>query len=191
MIFYCYFWLRWNGSPYYVGKGQGDRAFIVDSHNVSMPKDHAQIILQYYPTEEDAFEAERFFISLFGRKDIGTGCLRNLTDGGENPPNWAGKKRSRHHSLACSRARRGIKQPNISLVKMGNTCGRFSKGIKRKSLNPERVQAIRQMMLLLWEERRQVGWKRNFNLSDKERQRRSDFMLSKWKDNPTWRKNSL
>ena len=44
--------------------------------------------------EAEAFESEIALIDLFGRKDLGTGCLRNLTDGGENPPNHKGKKRS-------------------------------------------------------------------------------------------------
>ena len=34
-------------------------------------------------SEGDAFEAERFLISYYGRVDLGTGSLRNLTDGGD------------------------------------------------------------------------------------------------------------
>src|SRR5207253_2449071 len=41
------------------------------------------ILVQPYPSEADAFAAEVFLISYFGRKDLGTGCLRNLTDGGD------------------------------------------------------------------------------------------------------------
>jgi hypothetical protein len=39
--------------------------------------------VQYFDSEGDAFDAERFLISFYGRRDIGTGCLANLTDGGE------------------------------------------------------------------------------------------------------------
>ena len=82
-MFYAYIWLRQDGTPYYVGKGKGDRAFEQTGHRVRRPQDSDSIIVQEYETEDDAFEAERFFISLYGRADLKTGCLRNLTDGGE------------------------------------------------------------------------------------------------------------
>jgi hypothetical protein len=84
--FYVYLWLRQDGTPYYVGKSQDDRnkrAFTNWGHNVPCPKDSARIIVQYYESETDALEAERFFISLYGRADLKAGHLRNLTDGGE------------------------------------------------------------------------------------------------------------
>ena len=70
-------WLRDDGTPYYVGKGKGLRAF---RHN---SPDREHIIIQDWITEEQAFAAENFLISYYGRIDLGTGCLRNLTDGGE------------------------------------------------------------------------------------------------------------
>jgi hypothetical protein len=53
-----------------------------------------RIIVQEWPTEEDAFLGERFLIALYGREDLGEGCLLNMSDGGESPPNHRGKKRS-------------------------------------------------------------------------------------------------
>lgn len=79
---YVYFWLRANGTPYYVGKGTGRRAFINTQHSVHRPPDRARIIVQEYETETEAFEAEAFFVSFFGRLDDGSGCLRNHTVGG-------------------------------------------------------------------------------------------------------------
>jgi NUMOD3 motif len=76
-IFYTYMWLREDGTPYYIGKGSGKRAFRKGRPN----KD--RIIVQEFPTEEDAFEAERLLIAYYGRKDLGTGILINFTDGGE------------------------------------------------------------------------------------------------------------
>jgi hypothetical protein len=81
--FYTYLWLREDGTPYYAGKGRGRRAFTKDGHIASVPDDAERIIIQEWPDEASAFEGERFLIGFYGRIDLGTGCLRNLTDGGE------------------------------------------------------------------------------------------------------------
>jgi hypothetical protein len=88
-MFYTYLWLRDDGTPYYVGKGKLRRAMWSYGHRVRRPVDSAYIILQEWEDEQDALEAEKFLIGFYGRANIGTGCLRNLTDGGEgisNPP---------------------------------------------------------------------------------------------------------
>lgn len=77
IAFYTYLWLREDGTPYYVGKGHGKRAF----RKGSPPRE--RVIIQEWPSEADAFAAESFLIVYYGRKDIGTGILRNMTDGGE------------------------------------------------------------------------------------------------------------
>ncbi len=82
MIFYTYMWLREDGTPYYVGKGKDNRAFIQLNHRFAPPSAE-RIILQEWPSEQDAFDAETLLIAVYGRKDNGTGILRNLTDGGE------------------------------------------------------------------------------------------------------------
>ena len=82
MIFYTYMWLREDGTPWYVGKGTGRRAYkSAKGHRV--PRDKSLVLIQEYPDEATAFAAETFFISFYGRIDLGTGCLRNLTNGGE------------------------------------------------------------------------------------------------------------
>jgi len=107
MEFYSYLWLREDGSPYYVGKGSGKRAFIRHQGHWA-PKDHARILIFPQDSEADAFESEIALIWLFGRKDLGTGILRNHTDGGENPPR---AKKGRRLSLTARR--------NISLAHIG------------------------------------------------------------------------
>jgi hypothetical protein len=90
MTFYTYIWMRstdtsgWPiSSPYYVGKGCGDRAFDQADHRLKVPKDPKYIQIIPCRDEESAFETEKFLIIYYGRKDLGTGCLRNLTVGGE------------------------------------------------------------------------------------------------------------
>jgi hypothetical protein len=81
--FYTYLYLREDGTVKYVGKGTKRRAFEATNHRGLTPKDKNLILLQEHPSEADAFEAEIFLILYYGRIDKGTGCLRNLTDGGE------------------------------------------------------------------------------------------------------------
>jgi hypothetical protein len=81
--FYTYLWLRDDGTPYYVGKGKGRRGFRSQGHNMHRPKSQARISVQFWESEDKAFEMEKWWIVFYGRKDLGTGCLRNLTDGGD------------------------------------------------------------------------------------------------------------
>ena len=86
--FYTYAYLRKGArTPYYIGKGCGKRAYD-SSHNVKVPYDKDRIIfLKQNLTEEEAFNHEKYMIAVLGRKDLGTGILRNMSDGGEGPSN--------------------------------------------------------------------------------------------------------
>jgi hypothetical protein len=82
--FYTYAYLRTDRTPYYVGKGKDDRIYRKGGRIFSPPKDKSRIIfLKQNLTEQEAFKHERYMIDIFGRKNINSGILLNLTDGGE------------------------------------------------------------------------------------------------------------
>jgi hypothetical protein len=105
-MYYTYLWLREDSTPYYVGKGSKNRAYISFSHGVHKPTDKSRIIIYPAESETNAFETEIALIWYYGRKDLGLGCLRNLTDGGENPPKMYGK-RSKETCRRISEALKG------------------------------------------------------------------------------------
>lgn len=83
--FYTYAYLRKDGSPYYIGKGRGNRAWAPHTRcAVQRPKDKNRILLlKQNLSEAEAFQHEKYLIAVLGRKDLGTGILRNMTNGGE------------------------------------------------------------------------------------------------------------
>ena len=97
------------GTPYYIGKGTGYRAW--DHHrNVHVPKNKNFIaILENNLSELGAFALERRLILWWGRKDINTGVLLNRTAGGEGV---SGYKYSEEQRKAMSERRSGKKLPD-------------------------------------------------------------------------------
>jgi hypothetical protein len=82
--FYTYAYLRVDRTPYYIGKGKGNRAYNKHQKGISVPKNKSRIIfLKQNLTEEEAFKHEIYMIAVFGRKDLGAGILRNRSYGGD------------------------------------------------------------------------------------------------------------
>jgi hypothetical protein len=81
-VFYVYQYLREDGSPYYIGKGKDNRAWSYQ-RTINRPPDDRIVIIKNNLTEDEAHELEIELIRQYGRKDLGTGILRNMTDGGE------------------------------------------------------------------------------------------------------------
>jgi hypothetical protein len=84
MKYYTYAYLREDLTPYYIGKGKGNRVYRNNGRGCKKPKDKSRIIfLKQNLTEQEAFKHEIYMIAVFGRKDLGTGILLNRTNGGE------------------------------------------------------------------------------------------------------------
>ena len=122
-LFYVYLYLRKDMTPYYVGKGSGDRVTAV-CHRIKPPKDKSRILIKECLSESEAFDMEKYLIALYGRKDLGTGILRNMTDGGEGCVGSA-RPKSEGHRRKLSIASTGKKQSEETIQKrikslMGN-----------------------------------------------------------------------
>jgi hypothetical protein len=84
--YYVYQYVREDGTPYYIGKGRNRRAW--EPHKRAngsdmRPNDKSRIqILKENLSEQEAFDLEDELISKYGRQDLGTGILANLSNGG-------------------------------------------------------------------------------------------------------------
>ena len=107
MHYYTYAYLREDKTPYYIGKGKGDR-INSKQRNIKKPKDKSRIIfLKQNLTEREAFKHEIYMIDVFGRIDLGTGILRNMSNGGEGP---SGAIRSEETKIKMSEAKKNISE---------------------------------------------------------------------------------
>lgn len=135
-IFYTYVYLRSSGrtfpvgTPYYIGKGNRNRAYRRD-HSVVTPRDRRFILIVADGlSNEEAFAYEIALIWWYGRIDVGTGCLRNLTDGGEG---FAGRLVSDTTRHKLSVAHKGKRKPPMS----EETRREISEGNIRRFTDPE------------------------------------------------------
>lgn len=177
MKFYVYLFInKIDGIPFYVGKGCGHRC---------SPRDHLRAGEYHLPCsrkirkigeenvellfllktdyEEIAFERERFWISKIGRRDIGTGPLLNLNDGGKGGTSPSsetrrkisqahrGKRLTAEHKSKIGDSHRGMKRTqstkdNISKAKKGVPLVKLrGAGNPMATLKEKQVLKIRKM----------------------------------------------
>ena len=126
-IYYVYQYLREDGTPYYIGKGKGRRAWRHFKGEVMPPRDKSRIeLIAHKLYESEAFILERKLIAFYGRKDIGTGILRNKTDGGEGPTNLSAETRARISKANKGKITSEKTKAKISKSKSGITREPFS-----------------------------------------------------------------
>jgi hypothetical protein len=123
-IYYVYAYIRKsNGTPYYIGKGKGKRAF--GPHGkISVPKDKTKIVfLETKLTNVGACALERRLIRWWGKKVDNTGILLNISDGGDGRQGphspeaiskMGGKPRSEETKRKLSKVTTGIPKGPMS-----------------------------------------------------------------------------
>ena len=136
--YYTYAYLQDDGKPYYIGKGKGNRAYSNWGRKIApKPLDSSKIIfLKKNLTEAQAFKHEIYMIAVLGRKDLGTGLLLNLTDGGDGV---SGRKCSQATKLKMSIAQTGKKHSEARRAAIG-------KGNKGKHIPESTRTKMRQTM---------------------------------------------
>mgnify|MGYP003340198203 CR=1 FL=1 len=140
MEYYTYAYLREDKTPYYIGKGKGDRVY--KKHMVPIPPENRILFLKKNLTEDEASKHEIYMIAVLGRKDNRTGILRNLTNGGEGS---SGRKLSKETIERMSIAAKNRKISDEGRKKLSERSKRMCKwqgednpGLKMKGLKRDK-----------------------------------------------------
>ena len=169
--YYVYAYLRKDGTPYYIGKGSGSRAWTKGSKEVGKPTDYSRIIIvESNLTSVGAFALERRLIRWYGRIDQNTGILRNQTNGGDGGSGFRpGNILSEETKNKISIAHKGKKRNPMS----EESKKKLSESMKGKNLGKKLSDARKQQISNALKGRTRKP------LSDKTKQKLREYNLGK------------
>lgn len=154
--YYVYAYLRKDGTPYYIGKGTGRRATLKARRRVPRPKELSRIVyIARNLTNFGALAMERRMIEWWGRKDLGTGILHNMTEGGDGCQGlndeqrekisnaMRGRKFSEEHKRKIGEANRKPKPPRTPEHEEKMRVARIEASRKRVSVDGVEYQSLK------------------------------------------------
>lgn len=186
--FYVYIHVKPNnGEIFYVGKGRGKRAY--EQHKNRRSKFWKRVVNKYgldvfilenNLTEDEAFELEKKYIKRIGRRDLNTGTLVNMTDGGEGAAGHSeetirkisegnkGKKMSDEARRKISEAMKGNKhtkgmkhsdktRQKMSEAAKGNKYGKGNKGKKHSEETRRKISEANKRRIISEETRMKLS----------------------------------
>ena len=190
-IFSVYVDKKENGVPFYVGKGLSSRIKYKKRNNL-----HSKIAnknpnwvreVVFNGTNEEVIREECRLIALYGRINLNTGTLANLTDGGEGSSGWKPSNETiQKNAKAISKAWNEKRQVYIDAFKLRSEKVKKSGVLKNRKITQEQIE--KQKISLLKTISTQE-WKEKQSLIQKKISARPEIKAAKSSTRLLWLEN--